>query len=120
VGCNGNGGAADPSSRRTLETIHEYGIPFEHLWDKIRDVLDAWREESPVEFQAWKEAAEEACRQNTVYHETDNPTKWIKYERVKVISALEEKMNGQLRIFFNFLLRRAKFKFQELDSPRAV
>jgi serine/threonine protein kinase len=97
----------------------EYGISFEHLWDKIRDVLDAWREESPVEFQAWKEAVEEACRQNAVYHETDEGTKWIKYPLVR-LSALEFKMNGQLRKFFNFLLRRAKFKFQGLDSPRAV
>jgi hypothetical protein len=34
----------------------DYDIWFDHLWDKIRDVLDAWHEESPVEFQAWKEA----------------------------------------------------------------
>ncbi|CAK9260538.1 unnamed protein product [Sphagnum jensenii] len=142
-------------------TVDDYGISFDHLWDKIRDVLDAWREESPVEFQAWKEAVKEACRQNTVYqntvyqavkeacrqntvyqntvyqavkeacrqntvyqntvyHETDKGTKWIEYPRVKVRSALEAKMNAQLPKFFNFLLGRAKFKFQELDSPRAV
>ncbi|CAK9201514.1 unnamed protein product [Sphagnum troendelagicum] len=101
-------------------TVVDYGISFDHLWDKIRDVSDAWREESPVEFQAWKEAVEEACRQNAVYHKTDMHINWIKYPRVKVISALEAEMNAQLREFFNFLLGRAKFKFQELESPRAV
>jgi serine/threonine protein kinase len=109
-------------------TVVDYGISFDHLWDKIRDVLDAWREESPVEFQAWKEAVEEACRQNTVYHETDKYSiyghetdKYTIYEGVKypcfrVLSVVESKLGK----FFYVLLQRAKFKFQELDSPRAV
>jgi len=102
----------------------DYSISFYHSWYKVRDVLDAWREESPIEFQAWKEAVEEAWRQYTVYHETDKRIKWNlerqKYPPVKVGSAWEVKMKSQLRKFFNFLLGRAKFKFRELDSPRVV
>jgi serine/threonine protein kinase len=103
----------------------DYGISFDHLWDKIRDVLDAWRGESPVEFRAWKEAVEEPCRRNAVYSEIDKLLE--RGFRVRINSPLIEGsawyvgmgMMG-LRDFLCFLLSRAKLKFQELDSPRAV
>jgi hypothetical protein len=63
-------------------------------------------------FEERKEAVRKACKQNEVYHGGG------KYPRVKVVSALEAPINVQLRKFFGFLLWRAKFKFQQLDSPR--
>jgi hypothetical protein len=97
----------------------DYGISFDHLWDKIRDVLDAWRGESPLEFRAWKEAVEEPCRQNAVYSEIE------RVFRLRINSPLKESawyvhMHKGLLDFLCFLLSRAKLKFQELDSPRAV
>ncbi|CAM6078285.1 unnamed protein product [Sphagnum tenellum] len=115
-------GAAEP-----WKAIHEcftfdydadYGISLDRLWDKIRDVLDAWPEESPVEFQSWKEAVEEACRQNTVYHETEKDIEWIlehqENQPVKVGSLWEAEMNSQLRILFNFFCGEPNSSFKRL------
>jgi serine/threonine protein kinase len=101
----------------------EYGISFDHLWDKIRDVLDAWREESPVEFQAWKEAVEEACRQNTVKSKIDKLEERV--SGVEINAPIKQASNSwtedrYLPGFLYFRLRRARLKFRELDSPRAV
>jgi hypothetical protein len=98
----------------------EYSFSFHHLWDKIQDVLDVWREKSPLEFQAWKEAVRKACMQNEVYQKTDKNSIYGggKYPRVKVVSALEARINVELRNFFYLLLQLAKSNFQKLDSPR--
>jgi hypothetical protein len=95
----------------------DYG--FSYYLEKIQDALDAWREESPVEFQAWKEAVEEACRQNTVlrawgaaYSEIDNLENRVLDLRispaVKVGSGWEADMNFKLLERFNSLLKTAK------------
>jgi len=97
----------------------EYGISFDHLWDKIRDVLDAWREESPVEFQAWKVAVEEACMQNTVKSKIDKLKKRVSGPSPIIVTASWREDMYVLE-FLYFRLRKAQFKFRELDSPRAV
>jgi hypothetical protein len=82
---------------------------------KVREVLGAWGEESPVEFEAWKEA----CRQNTVtktwraaYSEIVNLQKRVREIKispaVKVESGWKADMDLKLLKDFNSLLDRKK------------
>ncbi|CAK9260536.1 unnamed protein product [Sphagnum jensenii] len=100
------------------------------LWS-TEEVLDAWREESPVEFQAWQEAVDEAREHNTVletwtaaYSEIENLEKRVRDLRtrpalvrnfgirpaVKVESDWEADMNLMLLEAFDSLLQTAKFE----------
>jgi hypothetical protein len=86
-------------------------------WEHIREVLDAWREESPVEFHAWKEA----CRQNTImntwraaYSEIENLEKRVLDVKispsVNVGSGWKGDMDLRLLKDLNSLLDTAKSK----------
>ncbi|CAM6029167.1 unnamed protein product [Sphagnum balticum] len=116
-----------PAASEAWQAIQEnstidYGFMLFLSWKKeIRKVLDAWREESPGEFQAWKEAVEEACRQNTVlktwraaYSEIENlEQRVLDLDRsispaVTVGSSWEAVMNFQLLTYFDSLLDKAK------------
>ncbi|CAK9201407.1 unnamed protein product [Sphagnum troendelagicum] len=100
------------------------------LWS-TEEVLDAWREESPVEFQAWQEAVDEAREHNTVletwtaaYSEIENLETRVRDLRtrpalvrnfgirpaVKVESDWEADMNLMLLEAFDSLLQTAKFE----------
>jgi hypothetical protein len=90
------------------------------LW-RTEGVLDAWREVSPVEFQACQEAVDEARKHNTVletwtaaYSEIENLEKRVRDLRispaVKVGSGWEADMNFMLLKAFNSLLETAKQK----------
>jgi hypothetical protein len=109
-----------PASSEAWQAIEEYftvdyGFSFDHSWKKMREVLDAWREESPVEFKAWKEAVEEACTLlktwRAAYTEIENLFLDLRISPdVKVGSGWEADMNLKLLKVFNSLLDRAKAK----------
>ncbi|KAH9543226.1 hypothetical protein CY35_13G052800 [Sphagnum magellanicum] len=97
----------------------DYYISFDHLWDKIRDVLNAWRGKSPVEFRAWEEAVEEACRQNTVHSMINKLENLFFDRRINLRSSVwEVRMNSQFLKFFDSLLRRAKLMVRERELFR--
>jgi hypothetical protein len=112
-----------PAASKAWQAIQKYFTVDNGFvtWYRLREHLDAWRQESPVEFQAWKEAVEEACRQNTVlrtwraaYSEIDNLEKRVLDRRmtpaVKVGSGWEADMNFKLLKDFNSLLYTAESK----------
>jgi hypothetical protein len=89
--------------------------------EKTREAFDAWREESPVDFQAWEEAMQEARRQNTVvktwraaYSEIESLEKRVLDLRisqaVKVWNGWEAHRNFMLLKRLNSLLETAKSK----------
>ncbi|CAK9201502.1 unnamed protein product [Sphagnum troendelagicum] len=94
---------------------------FQISLERTAEILEAWREESPVEFQAWNESVLEARKHNTVletwraaYSEIENLDKRVLDLRispaVKVGSGWEADMNIKLLKAFNSLLETAKWK----------
>ncbi|CAM6078308.1 unnamed protein product [Sphagnum tenellum] len=94
---------------------------FQISLERTAEILEAWREESPVEFQAWNESVLEARKHNTVletwraaYSEIENLDKRVLDLRispaVKVGSGWEADMNIKLLKAFNSLLETAKSK----------
>jgi len=115
-----------PAASEAWQKFQEYftldkGSTFVPSWLGIPTLLRAWREESPGEFEAWKEAVKKACRHNTVlktwtaaYSEMDNVEKRVLDLRirppVKVGSGWEADMNFKLLNDFHSLLNTAESK----------
>jgi hypothetical protein len=106
--------------KKVLEDVEEvWKKAVGEAWKKaVEDVEEAWKKAVEEEWKKAVEYVEEARSQNR-YH-----FKWFlerqKNLSVKVESAWEAQMNSQLWENFNFCSRRAKLKFRELNSPRAV
>ncbi|CAK9862934.1 unnamed protein product [Sphagnum jensenii] len=100
--------------------------------ERTEEVLDAWREESPVEFQAWQEAVDESREHNTVletwtaaYSEIENLEKRVRDLRispaVKVGSGWEADMNFMLLKAFNSLFKIEKrYALTKAESAREM
>jgi serine/threonine protein kinase len=126
-----------PAASKAWQEIKENStfddtFSFQTSWEKTGKVLDAWRKESPVEFQAWKEAVEKARRQNRVFETWTAAYFKIENLRIRLLnlrispavklgSGWEADINFKLLKDFNSLLETAKSKaFATVERAQAM
>jgi hypothetical protein len=98
------------------------------VWNQIREGFGAWGEESPVEFEAWKEA----CLQNTVtktwraaYSEIVNLQKRVLEIKINPAVKVESGWKGDmdlklLKDFTSILDRKKSHVFSEAENVREL